>query len=65
MIKDKLESMMRGFPDNVKHYLMHIGVINGEQDYLNKRFILEGLCPESKACKIFAIRALDYIRDFR
>jgi len=61
----KLENFMRGLPENIKHYLTHIGIVNGEQDYINKKFILENMCPESNGCRVIAIRALDYIKKYR
>ena len=56
------KNLMRGLPGDIKHYLNHIGVITGEQDYINKKFVLECMCSKSRGCGVVAVRALDYIQ---
>lgn len=61
----KLEFLTRGLPENVKHYLHHIGVVTCEQDYQNKIVVLKKICPKnSKACLACSIVALDFIRGY-
>ncbi|MEK6935887.1 MAG: hypothetical protein AABW67_03800 [Nanoarchaeota archaeon] len=63
----KLENFIRGLPADIKHYPSHIGGVIGDQDYNNKKFILDGMCLGSKGigCRVLAVRALDYINKYR
>ena len=64
VMKQKDIKAVYGIQDrSVLHYLSHIGKVNGEQDYENKKFVLGKLCKDGELEEAVAcLNSIEWIK---